>query len=417
MSRSRIGRGQPIFALVAVLGGWAGGRAATWTPPAVVPQAVALQTPAPRAEASEGFVVDGNAGPQSLPAPTSPISPAEVGHGSSYAYGPGVAVPPGNASAGYMPSGWKSGAVSPASPEAAIPASAVSPIASAPTSPSPAEADDDGWNAVSQLLRLPGVSQSGFSLGGGSPRFFAPEKTAPAAPGAVPQATPAAPARPRPRRWSADTWALLRRETDYSKLSAGALPASYGASQAGAVLRYRLSLKDEHRPSLYLRTTSSLGRTRQKSAAAGLSARPLAGLPVVAAVEARFTRQGGIQILQPTAMAVTEMAPFRLPANLQGELYLQGGYVAGRYGTPFADGQLRIDHALWSKGLFQTRLGGGIWGGAQSGASRLDVGPSASLALPIGKGLFGRVAVDWRFRMAGDAQPGSGPALTLSAGF
>ena len=37
--------------------------------------------------------------------------------------------------------------------------------------------------------------------------------------------------------------------------------------------------------------------------------------------------------------------------------------------------------------------------------------------MPLGKGLFGRAAVDWRFRVAGDADPGSGPALTLSAGF
>jgi hypothetical protein len=28
-----------------------------------------------------------------------------------------------------------------------------------------------------------------------------------------------------------------------------------------------------------------------------------------------------------------------------------------------------------------------------------------------------RVALDWRFRVAGNARPASGPALTVSAGF
>jgi hypothetical protein len=28
-----------------------------------------------------------------------------------------------------------------------------------------------------------------------------------------------------------------------------------------------------------------------------------------------------------------------------------------------------------------------------------------------------RLAIDWRFRVAGEAKPGPGPALTLAAGF
>jgi hypothetical protein len=66
------------------------------------------------------------------------------------------------------------------------------------------------------------------------------------------------------------------------------------------------------------------------------------------------------------------------------------------------------------------RVGGGVWSGGQRGAVRLDLGPRIE-----GHGLFGpparrigvRVGVDWRFRVAGEAQPGSGPAVTVAAGF
>lgn len=56
-------------------------------------------------------------------------------------------------------------------------------------------------------------------------------------------------------------------------------------------------------------------------------------------------------------------------------------------------------------------------GGAQKGAARLDVGPAASAAVGLGESGGARLAVDWRFRVAGSAAPKSGPALTLSAGF
>ena len=67
-------------------------------------------------------------------------------------------------------------------------------------------------------------------------------------------------------------------------------------------------------------------------------------------------------------------------------------------------------------GPIQLRLGAGAWGGAQQGASRMDIGPSASVGLAGGH-TSARIAVDWRFRVAGDAAPSSGPALTVAAGF
>lgn len=221
---------------------------------------------------------------------------------------------------------------------------------------------------------------------------------------------------PKPRRWSADTWAMLRKD-GAGPLPNGLMPSTYGASQAGAVLRYRLSLKSRMRPTVYLRTTSSMGMMRETAAAFGVSARPIPSIPVIAAVEGRMVDQAGNRRIQAAAMAVTEFAPFRLPLGLRGEAYAQGGYVGGQYATPFIDGQLRVDRGLVSVGNIEARVGGGVWGGMQKGASRLDAGPGATVAFPLGRGTSGRVALDWRFRVAGDAAPGSGPAVTLSAGF
>ena len=247
---------------------------------------------------------------------------------------------------------------------------------------------------------------------GAAPSLFAPE-LAQAGGGASPLSW--APP-PRRRRWSADGWALLR-DGRGGSLSPGALPANYGASQAGAVLRYRLHMSSRLRPDAYMRTTSSLGQYRETAAALGLSARPFPGVPLVAAVEGRLTEQAGGRRVQPAAFAYSELPAFALPGRMRAETYLQGGYVGGRFATLFGDGQVRIDRGLWRSGPVEARLGGGIWGGAQRDAARLDAGPSATVALPLGRGAFGRVAVDWRFRVAGDAQPGSGPAVTLSAGF
>jgi urocanate hydratase len=101
---------------------------------------------------------------------------------------------------------------------------------------------------------------------------------------------------------------------------------------------------------------------------------------------------------------------------MTGELYAQAGYVGGRYATPFVDGQARIDRGVADVGPATLRAGAGAWGGAQKGAARLDIGPSVSVSLQTGR-VHSRMAVDYRIRVAGDARPATGPALTISAGF
>lgn len=229
-------------------------------------------------------------------------------------------------------------------------------------------------------------------------------------------------ARQQALRWSADGWILWREGGNGFNLPGAGLPGAslpsgaYGSSQAGLVLRYRLSPDSGHRPVLYMRASSGLYRPRGEELALGLALRPVPRLPVALMAEGRVTRTATGDEVRPAFAVVTELPPAKLPLGLRGELYGQAGWVGGKDKTPFIDGQVRLDKALVRSGKAELRFGAGAWGGAQNGASRLDMGPSASFDLPVGR-VNTRLSADYRIRVAGDAAPGSGAAVTFSAGF
>jgi hypothetical protein len=220
----------------------------------------------------------------------------------------------------------------------------------------------------------------------------------------------------RADRWSLDSWVLWRRGSTAAP-SGGLLIPSYGASQAGAVLRFQLAPGSAKHPNIYLRTTAALNGSSEREVALGLALRPVSRLPVSLQGEARYTAGPGTHALRPAVLAVTELPLIEMPLGLRGEVYGQAGYVGGKFATGFADGQLRLDRRLARLGKAELRLGGGAWGGIQKGTSRLDAGPSLTIGQPLGGPASIRLGADWRFRVAGRAAPGSGPAVTLSAGF
>jgi len=217
---------------------------------------------------------------------------------------------------------------------------------------------------------------------------------------------------PTGSRLSAAAWLMVRHDT--APAVAG-LP-SYGRSQAGAVVRYRLAPSSPFDPQVHARATGALSGPLERDLAAGVSARLAAKVPLRVAVEMRLNRTDAGGELRPAVMAVSELPPMNLPQGFRAEAYVQGGYVGGTYATPFVDGQGRIEHRIARLGEAEVSAGAGIWGGAQKGAARLDAGPTAAVAFRLGDAQ-GRVAADYRFRLAGDAEPRSGPALTVSAGF
>lgn len=214
-------------------------------------------------------------------------------------------------------------------------------------------------------------------------------------------------------RWSADAWLMMRQDTTAAVASGR---PSYGRSQAGGVVRYRLAPSSGHAPQAYVRASSALAGPLERDMVAGFSARPAARLPLRVALEARVSETASGTELRPAAVAVTELPPARLPHGLRAEAYVQGGYVGGEFDTAFIDGQGRLERTVARLGDAEVSAGAGAWGGAQRGAARLDIGPTAAVSFRVGDAR-GRVAADYRFRIAGDAEPRSGPALTLSAGF
>lgn len=210
---------------------------------------------------------------------------------------------------------------------------------------------------------------------------------------------------PPPPRLGASAFLFVRDDIDGSALAPG---GTLGGSQAGARLTYRLN-RDASRPlALSARAYLPLARPGGAEAAVGLDWRPIAALPVNLLVERRqaigregrsdfsLTLYGGVD--RPIARD-----------RLRLEAYGQAGIV----GTSdlFADGAARLTARAGP-----LRVGAGAWGGAQPGVERLDIGPHASARLPVGRTAVA-VAAEWRFRIAGDAAPASGPALTVSTGF
>lgn len=216
-------------------------------------------------------------------------------------------------------------------------------------------------------------------------------------------------------RWSLDAWALWREGSGSAMVSQGRMP-TYGASQAGAVLRYRLSPGNLRDPHAYLRAYRALVRDGESEIAAGFSGRPIAKVPLRAHLEFRVTEFARGTALRPAAFVTTELPTARLPAGLRAETYLQAGYVAGEASTAFADGQLHLLTDVHRFGSGKLSLGMAAWGGAQEGAERVDLGPSVRLDFSIDE-TPARISLDYRERVAGDAEPPSGVAITLSTRF
>lgn len=226
----------------------------------------------------------------------------------------------------------------------------------------------------------------------------------------------ASPDPPRRGRLSGDGWLLVR---GASGSGAGAIPgglARYGASQIGSVIRYRLV--GTTRPlQVYLRSSAALGAD-EADLAGGFDLRLLRSVPARLFVEARLSRSGTISRVRPAWGMVVSLPERRLPAGWQANAYASAGRLIGHEGTGFADLQVRLDRPVPGSGSDEARLRGGIglWAAGQTGAARLDIGPQIGRTIATSTGSL-RIEADWRWRIGGNALPGSGPTLAIGAGF
>ena len=143
----------------------------------------------------------------------------------------------------------------------------------------------------------------------------------------------------------------------------------------------------------------------------GLAIRQTGRIPIELIVERRvaFDRGGRNAFAGLVATGFNDL-PTVAGFNLNG--YAQAGIVGLHKRDGFVDGALRLDRRIASKGSLAIELGGGVWGAAQPGVSRVDIGPSAAIRFRAGSAGV-RLGSDWRQRVSGDARPGSGPTITF----
>ncbi len=209
-------------------------------------------------------------------------------------------------------------------------------------------------------------------------------------------------------RPSVAIWLVWRGASGAALASGGQL----GGSQIGARALVPVGqVRATSRIALSGRISSPLSQMNGKEAALGLFVRQEGQIPLELGIERRFALDPGGR----DAMALvgsTGIYDYALGGGFRLDGYAQAGVVGFRRRDLFADGALLIERPVFGDDRHSLRLGAGVWGAAQPGLSRLDIGPVATAR----SGNI-RVTGAWRVRVAGRAAPASGPALTIGADF
>lgn len=213
--------------------------------------------------------------------------------------------------------------------------------------------------------------------------------------------------------WSLSAWALYRR----GGAARGIAPnGQLGGSQAGARLQRRLLLLSPRtKISANLRISSPLAGRGGQEAAFGLSFARAGAVPLELLLERRVAI-GNDARSALAAIAVTGINDVALPLSFRLNGYAQAGVVGAKSRDGFVDGALHAERTVAEIREAKLDIGLGVWGAAQPGVSRLDIGPSAALRFRLGEASL-RAAAEWRERIAGQVRPGSGPALTLGVDY
>jgi len=200
-------------------------------------------------------------------------------------------------------------------------------------------------------------------------------------------------------------WAMLRSPQDLTGSTSLASGGQIGGSQAGARLFYNFT------PAIaaVVRSSSMVNR-RGGEVAAGIRVHPLRSIPVWIMAERRIQLGrygGGRDAFALFAEGGIYDRPMPWDFTLDG--YVQAGIVGLSSRDLFADGAATFTRPVYH----QFSAGFGVWGAVQPGLYRIDAGPR--LTMTVRRNV--RVHLDWRQRLAGNAQPGSGPVLTLAGDF
>ena len=220
------------------------------------------------------------------------------------------------------------------------------------------------------------------------------------------------------RHWSGDTYWQFR---DAGTGGAAASPI-LGGGQSGGTLGYAID-------PLAARPVAIIGRIYAAHDQHGL----IDGDTAQGALGLRWQITPGVSIAAERLVAIGNTTSgdwkLRLAGGGQwqrGVMTVDGYAEAGLRGNgdAYAGGQARAMAQIGRAHQLIFTAGPGVWGSiqvAQTTASRVDVGAGVTVTTPVSVTAKTPVGVaigaDWRWRVAGNAAPGSGPVVTVSAAF
>lgn len=206
-----------------------------------------------------------------------------------------------------------------------------------------------------------------------------------------------------PKRLRGYSYAFYRQNGTISTPTL-ALVGTLGGSQTASRIFYRLA----PRVDASLRHYRAFGNYAGSEAALGIRYQPFANIPLAVTAERR-ERISGYGRSDFSVFGEYGAYGVKLPSGFTADGFAQAGIVGLSDPDWFVDTQLSATRPVWGK----TEAGLGLWTSAQAGLHRVDAGPRISV--PVGKRL--NVIADYRFNLAGNADPSSGAAVTVAADF
>ncbi|WP_448581454.1 hypothetical protein [Thermaurantiacus sp.] len=239
------------------------------------------------------------------------------------------------------------------------------------------------------------------------------------------------PEAPQASAWAADLKALRRRLSlgfyalarDGAQGDAVAAAPVLGSSQTGAHIGWTLDPLAKQRITAFARVATGSDARGQidpetTEAAIGIRVDPFPRLPVHAAIERRFglgqfgRDDWSARIAGGTSVKIKVRSR---PVDLS--VYGEGGLIGFEETDFYAGAEGKATTPLITLDRFRLEAGAGAWAGGQQGfitSHRFDLGPLLRMG-------FGNAPVaaqlDYRVKVAGNAEPGSGLALTIISDF
>jgi hypothetical protein len=217
-----------------------------------------------------------------------------------------------------------------------------------------------------------------------------------------------APGLPEPQlksRFSGSAWALMRGSGAPSLANGGQL----GGSQIGMRLFYT---PGPTALAVTARISTSLSQPVAREAAIGVALR---GRNVGLIAEQRLSLDRGGRNA-PAVFAYGGVSDVNMGRGVKLEAYIQAGVVGVKDPQAFVDGAIRVERPIVEAENASLSIGAGAWGGAQTGVSRIDVGPQVVARIALAETNL-RISAEWRQRVAGNATPTSGPSVTVGFDF